>query len=203
MKPRLLLASTNKKKASEVRAILGELAELETLADHPGVGDIEEDGETFEANARKKAEVTAARTGRLVLADDSGLAVDALAGAPGVRSARYAEGTDRDRWEKLLAALAGVPKGGRTARFVCVLALAEPGRETVIATGVCEGVIAEGPRGEGGFGYDPIFLVGTTDRSMAELSMEEKNVVSHRGRALAAISGELRARLQTVRGALP
>jgi len=127
------------------------------------------------------------------LADDSGLEVDALGGAPGVRSARYAEGSDRDRWEKLLAALEDVPQERRQARFVCAMALAAPGRETVVVRGTCEGEILRAPSGEGGFGYDPVFLPRGQSRTMAELHRDEKGAISHRGRALRAIEAQLAA----------
>lgn len=179
----LVLATGNAKKAKEVRALLPGL-EVHTLAEHPHVEPAVEDAETFVGNAVKKAEHTAKALGIAVLADDSGLVVDALEGAPGVRSARYAEGDDRARWEKLLRALEHVPATERTARFVCALALAIPGEATITVEGTCEGHIALGPRGEGGFGYDPVFLVGDRGVAMAELSMDEKNVVSHRAKAL-------------------
>ncbi|MCK6547430.1 RdgB/HAM1 family non-canonical purine NTP pyrophosphatase [Myxococcota bacterium] len=179
----LVLATGNAKKAKEVRALLPGLV-VHTLAEHPHVEPAIEDAETFTGNAVKKAEHTAKALGIPVLADDSGLCVDALGGAPGVRSARYAEGDDRARWEKLLRALADVPASERTARFVCALALAIPGEATIVVEGTCEGTIAHGPSGEGGFGYDPVFVVRERGVTMAELSMQEKNVLSHRARAL-------------------
>jgi len=126
-----------------------------------------------------------------VLADDSGLAVDALGGAPGVRSARYAPGSDADRIAKLLAALAAVPDERRTARFVCAMVLAAPGADPIAREGTCEGRIGRDPRGDRGFGYDPVFVLAD-GRTMAELELAEKNRVSHRGRALEAMLPDLR-----------
>lgn len=149
----------------------------------PDVPEVEEDGATFEANALKKARAYAAVTGRPVLAEDSGLAVDALGGAPGVHSARWVPGTDQDRNAALLARLEGVPDAARTARYVSVIALRAPdGRERVFR-GALEGRIARAPRGSGGFGYDPIFLL-PDGRTAAELTRDEKNAISHRGQAL-------------------
>ncbi|WP_018130995.1 XTP/dITP diphosphatase [Effusibacillus pohliae] len=148
-----------------------------------------EDGLTFEANARKKAEAAAAFLQAPVLADDSGLQVDALDGQPGVFSARYAgeDATDTANNLKLLQALEGVPAERRSARFVCVLALAQPNAPTVLARGECEGIILEAPRGEGGFGYDPLFFVPELQKTFAELSLEEKNRISHRTKAIRSL----------------
>jgi XTP/dITP diphosphohydrolase len=144
--------------------------------------DVEETGETFAANALLKAEAYCKASGLPTLADDSGLAVDALNGAPGVYSARYAP-TAEERNTKLLKAIEGVPPEKRTARFVCVIALVLPDQVTVTAEGRVEGRIGFAPRGEHGFGYDPVFMVDE-NRTMAELLPDEKNVISHRGRAL-------------------
>jgi XTP/dITP diphosphohydrolase len=189
---RLLVATHNPGKAIEIRSALEGEVEVQTLADHPEIEMPPEDAETFEENARLKAEHVAAIVGVPVLADDSGLVVDALGGRPGVRSARYAPGTDSDRYEKLLGELAGAPADQRTARFVCAMVLARPGAESIVREGTCEGRIGESPRGSGGFGYDPVFVL-PDGRTMAELSLEEKNRVSHRGRAIAAILPEIRA----------
>jgi XTP/dITP diphosphohydrolase len=185
----LVLATGNPGKAREVKALLPAV-EVLTLADRP-VEMPEETGETFEANARLKAEHAADVLGVPALADDSGLEVDALGGRPGVHSARYAPGTDEDRYRKLLDELEGEP--ARSARFVCVMALAAPGRETVLSRGTCEGTIALEPFGDGGFGYDPVFVVGGEDRTMANLTPEEKNERSHRGAALRAMAPHLEA----------
>ena len=152
--------------------------------------EVEESGETFEENARIKALVYSQASGLVSLADDSGLEVDALGGAPGVHSARYAGpvATDADRYRKLLDALADTPEGQRSARFRCVVAIALPDGTVYTADGTCEGEIGFGPRGEHGFGYDPVFVVeGCAGRTMAELAPEVKNEISHRGRAVAAI----------------
>ena len=185
-RPSLFLATGNPGKAREVRALLPNVQVL-TLAERP-LPMPEETGVTFEENAVLKAEFAAARLGMPALADDSGLEVDALGGAPGVRSARYAEGTDADRWRKLLAALG--ESEDRSARFVCALALARPNQAPRVVRGTCEGRIAAAPDGEGGFGYDPIFEV-EPGRTMARLSPEEKNRRSHRGAALRALLPEL------------
>lgn len=191
MRPVLILATGNPGKAREVQALLPDV-EVETLADHPEVVMPPEDGETFAENAQAKAEHVARVLGVPALADDSGLVVDALGGAPGVRSARYAEGSDRDRCAALLAALADVPDGARAARFACAMAFARPGAPTELTEGTCEGEIGRALVGEGGFGYDPLFIVeGAGGRTMAEHAAAEKNAISHRGRALAAMRPHL------------
>jgi XTP/dITP diphosphohydrolase len=188
---RLLIATNNPGKVREYEELLVDLKSVElTRPAQEGLTlEVEETGATFEENARLKALAFARASGLLTLADDSGLEVDALDGAPGVHSARYAGpgATDADRCRKLLAALAGVPSGQRSARFRCVVALAEPSGIVYIADGTCEGEIGHIPRGEHGFGYDPIFLVaGYGGRTMAELDPAVKNRISHRGRALLA-----------------
>ena len=201
---RLLLATRNPGKLRELRELLdaaglGPDLALETLDAHPEAPEIEETGETFEANARLKAAGSARAAGTWTLAEDSGLVVDALGGAPGVYSARYAgtHGDDRANNARLLRELAGEAR--RSARYVCVVALANPEGEVVAtAGGTCEGEIAAAPRGEGGFGYDPLFLPALCPgRSMAELAPERKRAISHRGRALRAFLPRLRARLET------
>lgn len=190
---KFILASQNKHKAQEMQAILGDKIMLETL-DSAGCGDIEiiEDGDTFEANAIKKAVTVMKATGLPAIADDSGLCVDALDGAPGVYTARFAgEGaTDDENIAKLLKALDGIETEERTARFVCVIAVAYPDREPVTYKGECEGRILTEKRGENGFGYDPVFYVEKFGKSMAELSAEVKNSISHRSCALAKLSIE-------------
>lgn len=186
----LLVATANAHKVEELRALLPDLS-IRSLLEMPSVPAVVEDGATFEENARKKAEEISRAFGVPVLADDSGLCVDALDGAPGVYSARYAEGTDMKRYEKLLLALREVPVSARGARFVCVIALAIPGATTILVRGECLGAIDTAPKGELGFGYDPVFIVGAGPRTMAELSMEEKNRISHRGRALELIRPHL------------
>lgn len=195
MKKTLVIATFNRHKAAEISAILPNLPfELRTLAEFPGAGPAEEDSPTLEGNAVKKAAAAARFTGLWALADDTGLEVDALGGAPGVRSARYSgeDATPARNNALLLSSLAGVPPAGRTARFACVMALASPSGETVTARGTLEGRIAAAARGGAGFGYDPLFEL-PDGRTLAELAENEKNAVSHRARALAAILPRLLA----------
>ena len=186
---KLLVATGNPGKLVEYRELLDDLqVEWVSLAD-VGLGDmdVEETGTTFEANARLKAESYCRASGLLTLADDSGLVVDALNGAPGLYSKRYGAPelvTDQDRYQRVLAQLKDVPEEQRTARFVCVVAIAAPTGEVRVAEGRVEGHIAHAPRGTNGFGYDPIFRL-PDDRTLAELSSREKNPISHRGVALA------------------
>ncbi len=183
---RLIIATRNRHKVAELRALLDlPSVELVCAADLPGAPEVEEDGATFEANAIKKAVALARFSGDWALADDSGLEVEALGGAPGVQSARYAgpAARDADNLARLVTALAG--QVDRRARFRCVLALADPRGEVRTVTGRCEGTLAEAPRGSGGFGYDPLFVPQGETRTFAELGAAEKNARSHRGRALA------------------
>ena len=186
---RLLLATNNKAKVREYCVLLeGIPFEITTPA---GLGitlDVDESGETFEENASLKAKACASISDLLALADDSGLEVDALGGEPGVLSARYAgEGaSDRERIEYLLSKLDNVPWEQRVARFRCVIAIASPNGEVTLCQGECPGIIALEPRGEGGFGYDPVFYLPQLDKTMAQLSMEQKNEVSHRGKTARA-----------------
>nr|WP_253264079.1 XTP/dITP diphosphatase [Geobacillus sp. DSP4a] len=163
--------------------------DVKSLLDFPDVPDVEETGSTFAENARLKAEAISRRFGCPVIADDSGLVVDALGGRPGVYSARYAgeDKNDARNIAKLLHELEGVPMEQRTARFHCALAVAIPGRPTAVVEAACEGYIAEAPRGEGGFGYDPVFYLPEKGKTMAELTPEEKNEISHRAKALAKL----------------
>jgi XTP/dITP diphosphohydrolase len=181
----IILATRNPGKIREFSAAFAPLGwQLHGLpVDAPPV---DEDGQTFEENACKKAETIMRRYGVPALADDSGLEVDALGGRPGVFSARYAgEGAnDEKNNQKLLQEMAGVPDGQRQARFVCVLALAFPGRPTVWFRGECEGEILREIRGTGGFGYDPLFYLPSWGQTMAELDVEQKNRISHRAEAL-------------------
>lgn len=190
----LVVATFNPHKLAEIRAILpGLRAELRALGSFPGAVPAEEDGDTLEANAAKKALAAARFTGLPALADDTGLEVDALGGAPGVRSARYAgeKASYAENNLKLLAALAGLPPERRAARFACVTALALPTGELRSARGALEGRIVPAPRGGNGFGYDPLFEVGAGPRTLAELGEAEKNACSHRGAALRALLPEL------------
>jgi XTP/dITP diphosphohydrolase len=183
---RLLLATSNKGKVREYRSLLQSLPfDLVTLAEVGITADVEEVGETLEENARLKATALAAQSRMSALADDSGLEIDALGGEPGRLSARYAgEGaSDRDRVNYLLSKLEGVPWEERSARFRCVIAVAVPDGQVEFCSGECRGVIALEPKGEQGFGYDPIFYLPELDKTMAELPLEVKNDVSHRGKA--------------------
>ena len=191
----LVLATGNPGKIREIQQILSDAGvRLVPVAQVLGYQpEVEESGSTFEENARIKAEAVARLTGLPALADDSGLEVDALDGRPGVWSARYAgPGADNDaKISKLLGELQDVPDEKRTARFRCVVCLVEPvaaaERREVLAQGTCEGRIARAPRGNGGFGYDPIFWLPDVGKTMAELSSEEKNARSHRAAALRAL----------------
>jgi XTP/dITP diphosphohydrolase len=183
---KLLLATNNEAKVREYRDLLRDLAfELVTSAELGMINIVNEVGESLEENARLKATASAARSQLLALADDSGLEVDALGGEPGRLSARYAgeQASDRDRISYLLAKLEGVPWERRSARFRCVIAIATPGGKVEFCSGECLGIITFEPRGEGGFGYDPIFYLPELGRTMAELTLEIKNQVSHRGQA--------------------
>jgi len=182
---RVVLATRNRDKLREIARLLDpERFKLLTLDDFDDFPEVEEDGATLEENALKKAREVAAATGLLTVADDTGLEVDALGGRPGVYSSRYAgeNATYADNVQKLLRELQGVPREKRAARFRCVAAIVDGERE-VTAEGVCEGVILEEPRGEGGFGYDPVFFVPEVGKTFAEMSTEEKNAISHRGKA--------------------
>ncbi len=184
--PKLLLATNNNAKVREYKALLADLpCRLVTLADEGIDLVVEEVGESLEENARLKATLLAARSRLITLADDSGLWVDALGGEPGRLSARYAgeNATDRDRVNYLLKKLEGVLREKRTARFKCVIALATPEGRVELCKGECEGLITFQPEGERGFGYDPIFYLPELRKTMAELTLEEKNKVSHRARA--------------------
>jgi XTP/dITP diphosphohydrolase len=188
---KLLIATRNPGKAREYREILTGLPIEVTYLDVEGITlEVEESGASFTENARHKALSYAEALGMWTWADDSGLEVDALGGGPGIYSARYAGSgaSDADRRRKLLNALAGVPWKLRTARFRCAVAIARPGAETevYIAEGACEGIIAFGPAGENGFGYDPVFYLPDCGMTMAQLPPEEKNRISHRGRAARA-----------------
>ncbi|HVP59470.1 MAG TPA: RdgB/HAM1 family non-canonical purine NTP pyrophosphatase [Myxococcaceae bacterium] len=187
---RLLVATRNAGKLREVRARVRGL-DVVSLDDVAPMPELEETEDTLEGNARLKALAAARTTGLWTVADDSGLFVDALGGAPGVRSARYAPGTDADRVQRLLGAMERVPDGQRGAAFRCVLALASPAGEVRYARGECRGTLVRTPRGSGGFGYDPVFLVPELGRTMAELTLEEKGRISHRARALEALEPDL------------
>ena len=195
---RAVLASHNKKKMKEMREILAQLG-VEVISQAEAGVDIEpeETGTTFEENARIKARAIMEATGLPAIADDSGLVVDALDGAPGVYSARYGgEGLDDDgRWKLLLKNMEG--KEDRACRFVCVICCALPDGSEVMSRGTVEGQVAFGPEGDGGFGYDPIFYLPDRGCTMACLPAEEKNAISHRGNALRAFQEEWEKRYGT------
>ncbi len=198
---RLLVATHNKGKVGEYSEILGDSGIAWLTLDDVGIThDVEETGATFRENAILKAQAYAVQSGLLTLADDSGLEVDALDGRPGVLTARFGGPglLAADRYRLLLAHLDGVPTPQRTARFRCVIALAAPdGSILGTAEGVCEGAIAQEPRGEGGFGYDPVFYLAELGQTMAQLSAAEKHRRSHRGQATRAIEPLLRLILET------
>lgn len=189
---KLLVATHNKGKLAEYAEMLADLPVDWLTLDDVGIShDVDETGATFAENAVLKAQVYAAQSGMMTLADDSGLEVDALGGEPGVRTARYGGPglTPAERYMLLLHNLGDAAADERTARFHCVIALAAPdGRLLGQAEGVCEGLIAAGPIGEGGFGYDPVFYLPDYGKTMAQIPSAEKHRISHRGRALVAIS---------------
>ncbi len=184
----LVAATRNSGKLREISDLLSRLdVTVRALGDYPGAPEPEETGATFFENAVIKAVAAASYTGEVAVADDSGLVVDALGGAPGVMSARYGGNgaSDQGRYEKLLAEMEHVPDADRTARFVCVVAVASPDGSVSSSEGVVEGAIARAPRGTGGFGYDPVFLIPELGLTFGELPAVAKNGMSHRARALA------------------
>lgn len=194
---RVLVATTNPGKVAELKDLLNQNTQWLSLTDVPPMPDVEEDGMTFAENARKKASEYARLSGLWTLSDDSGLVVDALEGAPGVFSARFAGITgdraqvDRANSEKVLASLQGLSREQRGARFVCCLCLADPQHILAETTGTLEGRIHESPMGDRGFGYDPIFFVPELKKTAAQLTPEQKNAISHRGNALRAMKPTL------------
>lgn len=189
----VVIATKNKGKAKDFEALFGPLGyEVVTMFEVAPDMEIEETGKTFEENAILKAVTLSRELGKLVIADDSGLAVDALNGEPGVYSARYAgDHDDEANIVKVLDKLQGVSDEKRTARFCCALAIAGRDVETTTVFGTCEGIILHEKRGTNGFGYDPIFFVPELDRAMAELTPEEKGVISHRGNAIRKLAEQL------------
>ena len=191
----LLFATRNANKTAEIRKILGPQFQVNDLADHPEIPHIAETGKTFEDNAILKAVTVSKHIPGFVVADDSGLEVAALGGAPGIYSARYAgpAASDSEKIEKLLEELVrvGAPKDARSARFRCVLALAREGEVLGVFEGLVEGQIADQPRGSHGFGYDPIFVPTGFQRTFGELKSAEKNQLSHRARALEKLRASL------------
>ncbi|MDD4775079.1 MAG: XTP/dITP diphosphatase [Syntrophomonas sp.] len=196
----LLIATRNQKKKTELQEVLAgwdlRLISLDQIETMP---EVEEDGATFSDNAIKKARTIAEASGMITLADDSGLVVDALDGAPGIFSARFAGPgcTDEDNNARLLELLRGVPEPQRLARFVCVIAVAVPGGGLETVSGICEGQILLAPRGNKGFGYDPLFLPAGCRQTFAEIDSATKNLISHRGRALQAVKLALQRLLDT------
>jgi XTP/dITP diphosphohydrolase len=199
----VVLATHNPGKVAEYARLLGDLpVEIRSLAEHPGYEAPPEDGETFDDNARIKALAAARATGMPAIADDSGLCVDALGGAPGVRSARYGGPgkSDADRCEHLLDALAGVPAEERKAHFACVIAVALPGGQADTVGGRCDGHIRAGARGGGGFGYDPLFVPEGETLTFAELPPAHKDRISHRGDAAVGLPRLLSRILDLAKG---
>jgi XTP/dITP diphosphohydrolase len=186
----LVLATRNRHKGQELAALLSDLGiGIRTMDEFPQVPDVVEDGETCEANAIKKAKAVSQATGLFAVADDTGLEVDELGGRPGVYAARYAgeQASYEDNWRKLLRELSGVPRDRRTARFITVAAIASPSGNVQVAEGELQGMIAEQPAGARGFGYDPVFFVPELGKTLAELSPQEKNRISHRAKAFAKV----------------
>jgi XTP/dITP diphosphohydrolase len=191
----LVLATRNPDKGVELAALLGDLGiRIRTLAEFPDAPEVVEDGDTCRANAIKKAVTIARSTGLPAVADDTGLMVDALDGRPGVHAARYAgeHATYEDNWRKLLAELHGVPRNKRGARFVTAAALALSPEDVEVVEGELVGQIAETPAGAGGFGYDPVFLIPELKQTLAELTAQEKNTISHRAKAFTKLKDLLR-----------
>jgi XTP/dITP diphosphohydrolase len=188
---KILVATTNPGKAAELQAMLDADVRWLSLADFPDISEVEEDGTTFIENAAKKALGYAKATGLWTIADDSGLVIDALGGAPGIESARFSgeKGAgrtliDHKNIAKVLKLLNSVPAEKRTARFVCSLCLASPEEVLIQTQGTLEGLITEREIGQNGFGYDPVFFVPNLDKTVAQLTREEKNAISHRGNAI-------------------
>ncbi|HEX9299425.1 MAG TPA: RdgB/HAM1 family non-canonical purine NTP pyrophosphatase [Actinomycetota bacterium] len=187
---RIALATRNEHKLIEITRICADWpVQWVTIRDPNRFPDVEETGETYLDNAALKTRAVADALGIPAIADDSGIEVDALGGRPGPRSARFAgpDATDARNLAELIRSVRGIPAAGLTARYRCVAAFAEPGDEVISAEGLCEGTITTRPRGAGGFGYDPIFLPVGWDRTMAELAPDEKDRISHRGRAFRAL----------------
>jgi XTP/dITP diphosphohydrolase len=186
----VVIATQNKGKAKDFESMLSPLGfKVLTLTDLDPSLDIEETGSTFEENARIKAEAVSKKYNRMVIADDSGLEIDALGGKPGVFSARYAgeEKDDTANMDKVLSELITLSPEERTAQFSCALAVAIPGKKTMTVVGICKGQISEEKKGKNGFGYDPIFYVPSLNKTLAELSPSEKSEISHRGHALSLL----------------
>ncbi|MFC3883124.1 XTP/dITP diphosphatase [Bacillus songklensis] len=187
MQSEVIIATKNPGKVKEFEALFSPKGiRVKSVLDFPEAIDVEETGMTFQENAILKAEAIAKQFNKMVIADDSGLCIDALNGEPGVYSARYAgsEKSDEANMKKVLENMQGIPLPERTAHFHCALAIAVPGHETIVVEGTCEGLITEEKQGTHGFGYDPIFYVPSLKKTMAQLEKEEKNKISHRANAL-------------------
>jgi XTP/dITP diphosphohydrolase len=192
---RILIATKNEGKVDEFRSMFNKSdIEVVSLMDIGELPDVEETGTTFEENAILKAETICSIVNIPVISDDSGLEIDALDGRPGVFSARYAgtHKSDEENMQKVLEEMKEIPGAIRSARFICALALARPGKGTIVVEGVCEGEILEEKRGDKGFGYDPIFYLPHLNRSMAQLTKDEKNQISHRSQAMAKLKQYIR-----------
>ena len=190
----IIIATKNKGKAKDFEALFNPIGyEVKTLHDVAEEMEIEETGTTFEENALLKATSLANHLQCMVIADDSGLEIDALDGRPGIYSARYAgeEKSDEENIDKVLKELEGIKESEKTARFVCAIAVASPNKEPFTVRGTCEGIIATERKGTNGFGYDPIFYVPSEQKMMAELSAEQKGAISHRGNAIKKLSDVL------------
>jgi XTP/dITP diphosphohydrolase len=198
-KVEVVIATRNAGKLREIQEILAPIGlKVLSLRDFPEIPEILEDGLTFQENAVKKAAAVARQTGRVAIADDSGLAVDALQGRPGVFSSRFAgeKATDEDRYRKLLREMVDVPEGKRGAAFICAVAVALPNGKVEVVKGECPGKIALLPKGSHGFGYDPVFYLPEAGKTMAELEPEAKNRISHRAQALEKLKSILPKFLQ-------
>ena len=192
---KIIIATKNQGKVREFEAMLAPLGyQVQSLLDFPGSIDVEETGQTFEENSILKAEAISKEYQLMTIADDSGLEIDYLNGEPGVYSARYAgpQKNDQANIDAVLKKLENVELGQRQARFVCALAISVPGQPTQTVVGTCEGYIAKERKGQGGFGYDPIFVIDNSGKTMAELTKEEKNTISHRADALRKIKDVLK-----------
>ena len=204
---KLVIATGNRNKITEIKNKFYGLSGIEVipLTEFKKIPEIIEDAETFTGNALKKARIIRDFTGLAAMADDSGLAVDALNGEPGVYSARYGgEGlTDEKRYLLLLEKMKGIIPENRNARFICCIALALPDGREFTAEGTCEGIITDKPSGENGFGYDPVFLCKETGKTFAEMTMDEKSSVSHRGKALSEVRDEFSKVLVWIKQHMP
>jgi len=185
---KIVIATSNKNKVVEIKDKFSSISDIEIipLSDYENISEIVEDADNFKGNALKKAEIIRDFTGEISLADDSGLEIDALNGEPGVYSARYGNEnfSDIDRYNLVLEKMRGVDETKRTARFICAIAMAFPDGREFVTEGKCEGTISTEPSGSGGFGYDPVFYIPELKSTMAEISLSEKNKISHRAKAL-------------------